>query len=51
MIFGLFYGEDEITKIHQEIYSERESEDSQGSFGFKRARKVNSRVISKIFET
>jgi hypothetical protein len=41
----------EIAKIHQEIYSKRESENSQGSFGFERTRKVNSGALSKIFET
>jgi hypothetical protein len=40
----------EITKIDQKIHSKRESENSQGSFGFKRTRKVDSRVISKIFK-
>jgi hypothetical protein len=41
----------EIAKIHQEMYSKRESEDSQRSFGFERAKKVNSGALSKIFET
>jgi len=47
-----FYGPGfEITKIHQEIYSKRKSENSQRGFGFERAREVDPRVISKIFET
>jgi len=41
----------ETAKIDQKIYSKRESENSQRSFGFERARKVDSRVISEIFET
>jgi hypothetical protein len=49
--FGNSHHGCEIAKIHQEIYSKRESEDSQRSFGFERTRKVDSRVISKIFET
>jgi hypothetical protein len=49
--FGNSHHGCEIAKIHQEIYSKRESENSQGSFGFKRARKVNSGALSKIFET
>jgi hypothetical protein len=49
--FGNYYHGCEIAKIHQEIYSKRESENSQGNFGFERTRKVDSRFISKIFET
>jgi hypothetical protein len=41
----------EIAKKHSQIHSKRKSEDSQRSFGFERARKVDSRVISEIFET
>jgi hypothetical protein len=48
--FRNFYHGCEITKIDQKIHSEREGENSQGSFGFKRTRKVDSRVISKIFK-
>jgi hypothetical protein len=45
-----FYGFGfEIAKIHQEIYSQRESENSQRSFGFERTREINSRALSKIF--
>jgi len=45
-----FYGFGfEITKIHQEIYSKRESENSQRGFGFERTREINSRALSKIF--
>jgi hypothetical protein len=51
MIFGLFYGEDEIAKINSQIYSKRKSENSQRNFGFERTGKVDSGVISKIFET
>jgi hypothetical protein len=40
----------EITKIDSEIHSKRESENSQRNFGFERTRKVDSRVISKIFK-
>ncbi len=40
----------EISKKLAEIYSKRESENSQGSFGFERARKVNFRTLSKNFE-
>jgi len=47
-----FYGPGfEIAKIYQEIYSKRKSENSQRGFGFERAREVDPRVISKIFET
>jgi hypothetical protein len=49
--FNFHDPEFEIAKIDSEIYSERESEDSQRSFGFERARKVNSGALSKIFET
>jgi hypothetical protein len=41
----------EIAKKHSQIHSQREGEDSQGGFRFERARKVDSRAISKIFET
>ena len=41
----------EIAKIHQEVYSEGKSENSQGSFRFERTRKVDKRTLSKIFET
>jgi hypothetical protein len=41
----------EVAKIDSEIYSKRESENSQRSFGFERTRKVNSGALSKIFET
>jgi len=41
----------EIAKKRPKIYSERKGENSQGSFGFKRTGKVDSRVISEIFET
>jgi hypothetical protein len=40
----------EIAKIYQEIYPKRESENSQRGFRFKRTRKVDPRVISKIFK-
>ena len=33
--------EKEITKISLQIYSQRKSSDSEGSFGFKRAGKIN----------
>jgi hypothetical protein len=49
--FRYYYHGDEIAKIDPKIYSKRKSEDSQRSFGFKRTRKVDSRVVSKIFET
>jgi hypothetical protein len=49
--FGNSYYGCEIAKKYSQIHSQRESEDSQGSFGFERARKIDSRVISKIFET
>jgi hypothetical protein len=48
--FGNSYHGGEIAKIDSKIYSEREGEDSQRNFGFKRTRKVDPRVISKIFE-
>jgi hypothetical protein len=45
-----FYGPGfEIAKIHQEIYSKRESENSQRNFRFERTREINSRALSKIF--
>ena len=49
--FGNSHHGGEIAKIHQEIYSKRKSENSQRGFGFERAREVDPRVISKIFET
>ena len=49
--FGNSHHGGEIAKIHQEIYSKRKSENSQRNFGFERTRKVDSGVVSKIFET
>jgi hypothetical protein len=49
--FGNSHHGGEIAKIYQEIYSKRKSENSQRGFGFERAREVDPRVISKIFET
>jgi hypothetical protein len=49
--FGNYYHGCEVAKIDSKIYSERESEDSQRSFGFERTGKVNSGALSKIFET
>jgi hypothetical protein len=40
----------EIAKVYQEIYPKRKSENSQRGFRFERTRKVDSRVISKIFK-
>ena len=48
--FWNFHHGGEIAKIHQEIYSKRESEDSQRSFRFERTREVDPRVISKNSE-
>jgi len=36
-------------KITSQIYQKRESSDSPGSFGFKRARKVDFRTLSEIY--
>lgn len=47
----IYGSQEKIAKINQEIYSSRESSDSPGSFGFERARKINSRVISKNSKT
>jgi len=41
----------EIAKIDSEIYSKRKGENSPRGFRFGKARKVDPRVISKIFET
>ena len=49
--FGNSYYDREIAKIDSEIYSQRKGENSQGSFGFERARKVDKRTLSKIFKT
>jgi len=46
--FGNFYYGREITKIGQEIYSQRKGENSQRSFRFERTRKVNPTTLSKI---
>jgi len=47
--FGNYYHGCKIAKIHQEIYSKRESENSQRNFRFERTREINSRALSKIF--
>jgi len=47
----IFYGLEKIAKVNQKIYQKRESEDSQRNFEFKRAGKVNSTTLSKIFKT
>jgi hypothetical protein len=48
--FDLYDPRFEIAKIDSEIYSKRESENSQRGFRFGKARKVDSRTLSKIFE-
>jgi hypothetical protein len=40
-----FLYEKEASEIFKKIYSKRESPDSPGGFGFKRAGKINSRII------
>jgi hypothetical protein len=40
----------EIAKKRPKIYSERKGENSQRNFRFERARKVDSRTLSKIFK-
>jgi hypothetical protein len=49
--FENFDYEDEVAKKHSKIHSQREGENSQRGFGFKRAGKVDSRTLSKIFKT
>jgi len=46
----IFYHGCKIAKIDSKVHSKGESEDSQRSFRFKRARKVDQRALSKIFE-
>jgi len=45
----LAYGGKEIAKIYQKVYQEREGEDSPGGFGFKRARRINFKTLSRNF--
>jgi len=40
----------EITQEYQKIYSQGKGEDSPGGFEFERTRKINKRVVSKIFQ-
>jgi len=40
-----------FTKISKKVYSQRKGEDSQRSFRFERARKVDKGTLSKIFKT
>ncbi len=49
--FRNFYYEREIVKIDSKIYSKRKGENSQRSFRFERARKVDKGTLSKIFKT
>jgi len=41
-------GEEKIAKVNSQIYSQGKGEDSPGSFGFKRTRKTNTGIVSKI---
>jgi len=43
--FKIFGYEKEIAERYPQIYSQREGSDSPGSFGYKRARKINFRSI------
>jgi len=45
-----YYDRNSITKIDQEVYSKRKSENSQRNFRFERTREVDPRVISKNSE-
>jgi len=47
--FLFYYGKETYAKITSQIYQERESSDSPGSFGFERARKVDFRILSEIY--
>jgi len=49
--FRNFYYGLEIAKIDSKIHSKRKGENSQRSFGFERARKVDKGTLSKIFKT
>jgi len=49
ILLNFIYGEKEIAKIDKKIHQIGEGSDSAGSFRFERARKINQRVISKIF--
>lgn len=41
----ILYDERKITKVDQEIYSAGKSEDSPGSFGFEKTRRINCGII------
>ncbi len=36
-----YYGEETYAQIYSQIYKKRESPDSEGGLGYKRARKIN----------
>ena len=43
------YENEKTSQKPTQIYSQRKSSDSTGSFGFERAGKINHSIISKIF--
>jgi len=49
--FKISRHESKITEKHSKIYSQGKSENSQRSFRFESARKVDQRALSKIFKT